>query len=396
MSVVLQGHTLTSLSALDRKMIEAVPEGGNWIDIPPGLSARVDQIRARSLTRGIIHTTYYGRLRWNAPAYTISTFFTRSGNGCFIHPSEHRLITAREAARLQSFPDDYEFAGSTRAIAMQIGNAVPPLLAFQVARAVPGDRIVDLFAGAGGFSLGSHWAGKKSVLAVEADEKAVMTYQKNLPGVPVWRTMLGDAASLDELEARVSRAGGLDILAGGPPCQSFSTAGHRASDERSTLVNTFVETVRRLRPKHVIMENVHGLKSYKNGRVLAAAMSDLRGFGYSVDLWDLHAETFGVPQRRRRLFIIASLTGLRITPPAELFPRFRQGRLRGASTLAVTTRHAIGDMPTPSDQPALLSDRGPADGPYQLLMHGQTTAGECLKALREAPGCPSSQLSFAL
>lgn len=393
---VLQHHTLTSLSELDRTMIRAIPEGGNWLDIPPGLSARVDQIRERSLTRGLIHTTYYGRLRWDAPAYTISTFFTRSGNGCFIHPQDDRLITAREAARLQSFPDDFVFLGSTRAIATQIGNAVPPLLAYQVARAVPGDRVVDLFSGAGGFSLGAHWAGKQTVLAVEADDKAVSTYQQNLQAVPTWRAMLGSDESLDELEARVAAVGGVDVLAGGPPCQSFSTAGHRASDERSTLVNTFIEAARRLRPPCVIMENVHGLKSYKKGLVLAAAISDLRALGYEVDLWDLHAETFGVPQRRRRLFVVATRVEAALSAPRELFPRFRQGRMRGVATAAVTTRDAISDLPPPTDHPATVEARGPAAGPYQRLMHGDEQVASCLHALPKTQVELASQLRFAV
>jgi DNA (cytosine-5)-methyltransferase 1 len=393
---VLQGHVLTSLSALDRKMIEAIPEGGNWMDIPEGLSARVDQIRERSRTRGLIHTTYYGRLRWDAPAYTISTFFTRSGNGCFIHPSEDRLITAREAARLQSFPDGFHFAGPSRAIATQIGNAVPPLLAFHVAGAVPGTRVVDLFAGAGGFSLGAAWAGKHTVLAVESDVRAVETYRNNHQGVDVWQTKLGPQESLDELESRVDAAGGLDILAGGPPCQSFSTAGHRASDERSTLVNTFVEAARRLRPAQVIMENVHGLRSYKQGRVLAAAMGDLREMGYDVDLWDLHAETYGVPQRRRRLFITASLGSAAPEIPPTLFPRFRQGRIRGVPTSAVTTRDAIGDLPTPTQSPALTQHLADAAGAYQLLMRGLTSTADALRELPLAPQRPAAQLRFAI
>jgi DNA (cytosine-5)-methyltransferase 1 len=393
---LLQGHTLTSLSALDRKMIEAIPEGGNWMDIPAGLSARVDQIRERSQTRGLIHTTYYGRLRWDAPAYTISTFFTRSGNGCFIHPGEDRLITAREAARLQSFPDDFHFAGPSRAVATQIGNAVPPLLAFHVAGAVPGSRVVDLFAGAGGFSLGAAWAGKRPVLAVESDARAIDTYRSNHSGVDVWQAKLGPEESLDELEARVEAAGGLDILAGGPPCQSFSTAGHRASDERSTLVNTFIEAARRLRPAQVIMENVHGLRSYKQGRVLAAAMADLRETGYDVVLWDLHAETYGVPQRRRRLFIIASLRSAAPEVPSTLFPRFRQGRLRGVATSAVTTRDAIGDLPMPGAITPPVSSLSVATGVFQRMMRGLEPISAGVVQLPLAPQRPAAQLRFAI
>lgn len=391
----LIGHVPTRLSDLERQMISSIPEGGNWMDIPSGLSARVDQIRRRSQTRGLIHTTYYGRLRWDAPAYTISTFFTRSGNGCFIHPSDDRLITPREAARLQSFPDDFVFFGSVRAVATQIGNAVPPLLAYQVASALPGDRVVDLFAGAGGFSVGSTWAGKSTILAVEADARAVETYAHNHRSTDVWLAKLGSDESLDELVDKVKSLGGTDILAGGPPCQSFSTAGRRLSDERSTLVNTFVQMVDRLRPPTVVMENVHGLRSFRQGRVLAAALQDLSAMGYQVDVWDLSAEAYGVPQRRRRLFVVASRSRLPQVPDA-LFPKFRQGRIRGSATPCVTTRDAISDLPAASAEAIPMTALAAAAGPYQTLMRGESDVIEAVQALPAQPWTEPKQLPLAI
>ena len=63
------------------------------------------------------------------PSYTITTYFNRPGNGTYIHPLHNRVISIREAARLQSFPDSYYFSGSNASIPKQIGNAIPPLLA---------------------------------------------------------------------------------------------------------------------------------------------------------------------------------------------------------------------------------------------------------------------------
>ena len=101
-------------------------------------SKRLENIRK---TGG--RTTYYGRLRWDYPSYTITTYFNRPGNGCSIHPDDsqskkpqHRLISFREAARLQSFPDSFRFYGSNSSKYLQIGNAVPPLLAKNVARSL--------------------------------------------------------------------------------------------------------------------------------------------------------------------------------------------------------------------------------------------------------------------
>jgi DNA (cytosine-5)-methyltransferase 1 len=81
-------------------------------------------------------TDLFGRLWWNRPAFTIRTEFYKPEKGRYLHPEQHRPITHREAARFQSFPDDFVFIGSKVEIAKQIGNAVPPLLAASVADCV--------------------------------------------------------------------------------------------------------------------------------------------------------------------------------------------------------------------------------------------------------------------
>jgi DNA (cytosine-5)-methyltransferase 1 len=81
-------------------------------------------------------TDLFGRLWWDRPAFTIRTEFFKPEKGRYLHPEQHRPITHREAARLQSFPDDFIFKGSKIEIARQIGNAVPPLLAARVADVV--------------------------------------------------------------------------------------------------------------------------------------------------------------------------------------------------------------------------------------------------------------------
>jgi DNA (cytosine-5)-methyltransferase 1 len=81
-------------------------------------------------------TDLFGRLWWDRPAFTIRTEFFKPEKGRYLHPEQHRPITHREAARFQSFPDDFRFTGSKIEIAKQIGNAVPPLLAARVADVV--------------------------------------------------------------------------------------------------------------------------------------------------------------------------------------------------------------------------------------------------------------------
>lgn len=83
-----------------------------------------------------VHSGAYGRMKWETPANTITTRFDTPAGGRFIHPEEDRTLTPREAARIQSFPDDFEFLGDRRSVARQIGNAVPPMLARLLAESV--------------------------------------------------------------------------------------------------------------------------------------------------------------------------------------------------------------------------------------------------------------------
>ena len=83
-----------------------------------------------------VHSGAYGRLEWNSPTMTVTTRFDTPAGGRFIHPDYNRTLTPREAARVQSFPDSFEFIGSKSSICKQIGNAVPPKLAFFLAKAV--------------------------------------------------------------------------------------------------------------------------------------------------------------------------------------------------------------------------------------------------------------------
>lgn len=119
-------HFFPQMSELDKFIVKHVKPGGNYMDIPP----EVDSKRIRRLQKEGGHTTCYGRMDPAKPAYTINTYFNRPNVGCNIHYNEERLITVREALRLQSFPDDYKLVSSSKQGKNTIvGNAVPPLLA---------------------------------------------------------------------------------------------------------------------------------------------------------------------------------------------------------------------------------------------------------------------------
>lgn len=338
----LWNHRTAPLSQRDRQMIRFIPPGGNWTNIPQDFpSERLKQIRRMTKERGgVVRTTYYGRLSWDKPSYTISTYFSRVGNGCFIHPSQPRLISLREGARLQSFPDAFRFLGSRTSQYKQIGNAVPPLLAYSLGKTLRKGSGVALFAGAGGMSLGFHWAGISAVVANEIDKNAIASYSANFPTTEIVTGSIAEPQVKERVLMAARNHGDIAVVYGGPPCQGFSMAGwHRVDDPRNRLFEEFVEVIEELRPRHFVMENVQGLTWMHEGKVFRQVMDRFAQTGYHLSSFTLKAEEFGVPQRRRRVFIVGGINKV-VHPPSPLLGE-------GALTLGpvFTVKDAIGDLP---------------------------------------------------
>lgn len=127
-SRVVRDHDVQSLGAETLELIKQIPAGGTWRDIPP--HKLPDRYRGMRRTDS---TNLLGRLDWALPSYTVTTQFNNVTTGCVTHPVEHRTLSVREGARLQTFPDTYRFVGSLQSRCRQIGNAVPPLLAHVLA-----------------------------------------------------------------------------------------------------------------------------------------------------------------------------------------------------------------------------------------------------------------------
>lgn len=126
-------HYTPTMSLKDLEYVKYIPPGGNYMNIPDEISTK--RILNFKSTGG--RTTTYGRLHPDQPSYTVNTYFNRPNVGTNYHYSENRLITPREAMRLQSFPDDFiPVFRSQRSLHMQIGNAVPPLLAQAIAESL--------------------------------------------------------------------------------------------------------------------------------------------------------------------------------------------------------------------------------------------------------------------
>jgi DNA (cytosine-5)-methyltransferase 1 len=131
-SDAVRDHEARVITDEHRALIEHVPPGGTWRDIPGHLLPD----RFRGGMRRTDSTNLLGRLHPRRPAYTMTTQFLNVTCGCYAHPSEDRALSVREAARFQSFPERYVFHGTTNARCLQVGNAVPPLLAHHLAYAV--------------------------------------------------------------------------------------------------------------------------------------------------------------------------------------------------------------------------------------------------------------------
>ena len=306
---VIHNHISAKLSELDMRMVKAIPQGGCWKNIPTSIpSKRLEKIREDYKAGKGSRSTYYGRLSAEMPSYTINTYFNRPGNGCHIHYEQDRVISQREAARLQSFPDSFVFSGPQGAVNNQIGNAVPPLLAFQIAQVLgtPG-KYIDLFCGAGGLGLGFKWAGWEPVVGNDIEKHFLKTYSENVHDNAVLGSV-SDPEVFTKIVQIANEAKKEDIpfwVLGGPPCQGFSTAGYRiVDDKRNTLVWDYLKVLEEIRPDGFLFENVTGLLNMKGGAVIEALKEAFHSVTPNVSGWVLSADDYGVPQRRKRVFLL--------------------------------------------------------------------------------------------
>lgn len=171
-------------------------------------------------------------------------------------------------------------------------------------------KAIDLFAGCGGLTQGLKDAGFRVIAAVEIDDLARETYAMNHPEVQLF----GDITKINTLSMKRKlhiRKGELDLLAGCPPCQGFTTlrtlnGSRKVSDPRNDLVLEFIRFVRDFLPKAVMFENVPRLQHNSRFRAL---LDMLKKSGFAVDFDTLDAADFGIPQRRKRLILVASRQG---------------------------------------------------------------------------------------
>lgn len=166
-------------------------------------------------------------------------------------------------------------------------------------------RVVDLFAGIGGFHLAFEKYGAKVVYASEWDEKASAVYYNNFKLKPDGDITKIEASSIPEH----------DVLCSGFPCQPFSISGNRLGfeDSRGTLFFDVARIVKEKKPRLVFMENVKNFESHDNGRTLDVVRRTMEELGYTFFSKVLDASDYGVPQSRKRIYMLAFRSDLNIT-----------------------------------------------------------------------------------
>lgn len=298
-------HSYGDYSDIVRRRITLLPPGGRMKDLPQELWHK-SFIRTGAKKTGGPNLRLL-RLEEDKPSNTITAFVFNK----FVHPTEDRYITPREAARIQGFPDDFVFKGTVTSTQLQIGNAVPVQLAEAIANWVSQylqknskskskPNAVSLFAGAGGLDLGFHKY--FDILSINEYIPAFCdTLRANFKDSHI---IEGDISKIKGAE--LARGQKVDVVFGGPPCQAFSAAGKQKGidDPRGMMIMEHIRVVKETKPEVFILENVPNLKAIAKGKILEQALEQMHKIGYSTEWYVLNAADYGAPQLRRRLIVI--------------------------------------------------------------------------------------------
>jgi DNA (cytosine-5)-methyltransferase 1 len=197
---------------------------------------------------------------------------------------------------------------------------------------------VDLFAGAGGLSIGLEKAGFNLTHAVEIDEDAAATFANNRTNIEK-EDLSSDIRSIDVADVPdIVGTDSVDLVAGGPPCQGFSeVVSPDGSDDRNHLFTYFVDWVEELQPGVALFENVRGMQNTADGKFLEAVKAAFNEIGYDVTHRVVRSSDFGVPQLRRRIVVLATK---REHTPIHPFSGFEINPIEPPSVM-----DGIGDLP---------------------------------------------------
>lgn len=209
---------------------------------------------------------------------------------------------------------------------------------------------IELFAGSGGSLLGLDMAGFNTVIANEIHPHPCLTLKKNFPNTKVVEASIVGLSG-EELIKKAGltkrQLGEIDLIAGGPPCQGFSTAGLKnPTDPRNNLIGEFLRIVDELKPKYFLMENVSGLTTMYKGELFKNYLKTIESIGYKYKYKILKVADYGVPQMRKRLIVIGARDG---EPPEFPKPTHENPKDRNLSSSRLkpytTCGEALSDLP---------------------------------------------------
>lgn len=183
-------------------------------------------------------------------------------------------------------------------------------------------RSISLFSGCGGLDLGLHKAGFRTALASDAERLCAATWERNFRGVPFITGRIGELSRPDFADALGGRVGDIDLIAGGPPCPSFSKSRFYRKEKPRALddpngwetINGFLHVLDWVRPRAFILENVKGLAYKVHAEALETIVLRAERLGYKVTTDVLNAADYGVPQIRERCFVVGSLEQAVVLP----------------------------------------------------------------------------------
>ncbi len=307
-------HETREYTGIVLERMKHLPPGGKMGDLPEHLQHE-SFVRTGAKKTGGPNMRLL-RLEKDKPSLTVTAYIFNK----FVHPTEDRYITPREAAVLQDFPIDYEFKGTLGQVQKQIGNAVPVGLAREIAKEVAkyferlnkgGEKsIASYFTGAGGLDLGFEQASDdliqfETCFSTDIEKWAEATVKHNRPE---WNFHREDITKLEPVTVKKIIGKNPDVIIGGPPCQPFSVAGKQKAtkDPLGVLYRDYIRHVDVLQPEIVVMENVYGLAQVKSANMIEEIYKSFQDIGYEVTHRELMAADYGVPQKRRRLFFVAA------------------------------------------------------------------------------------------
>ena len=199
-------------------------------------------------------------------------------------------------------------------------------------------KVLSLFAGAGGMDLGFKNAGYEIVWANDIDADSVKTYQRNI-GHHIYH---GDIEKIRNNKIPSN----IDIVIGGFPCQGFSIANksRHIDDSRNKLYKQMLRIIKDKKPKYFVAENVAGILNLGKGAVIQKIIKDFKSIGYKVDYKLLNAADYGVPQSRKRVFIIGNRLGLDNPYPKQThqIPSTKKTLFDDMLEKQITAKEAIG------------------------------------------------------